>query len=364
MATLKPDAAEDVLVYRLYEQEVLDDRAGAVARGLAAQGAVEPWFESLPGGCFRWEDEARGRGPGGGGLVATAGAARDAAAAFMQATNEAAGRSGASERGLRPFATESLRPLEVRSVPTGARARAEHWVTRWALFLPPTPGPERDRTPVVGATVDVRVAANGQVFGVVSRARPWSSVAARPALEWSADGHAATHEHADPHGSHTGHEHAAPGGDHAQRELVYVCDSPEEPQRFYAPCWLIPPEDEESHHARRLWPASDHTILPEILVDAQDGGGTAWAQVLGPRGRAVVIEDGDEWSVGWSVADLQEYVDGARRVFTATSAPLPSPGVFQVELEVVHRPTGAIRTTHRQVSIGAPRPESTQRRTG
>jgi hypothetical protein len=161
----------------------------------------------------------------------------------------------------------------------------------------------------------------------------------------------------DHHSQHDHHPHEEGiglegGGSEEEPALVYLMDNPYEPQRFLAPYWLIPPEDQESHHARRLWPASDHTVLPEIAVEGQNGEATVRAQVLMEGRQIVDAEHGHSWRVRWSVANLRDFIAGECRVSTGSSATLPGPGIYQVELELEHLPTGALRSTHSQIAIG------------
>jgi hypothetical protein len=344
---VREPAVTRVLVYHLYQQEELEERDIALEHHLAAPGPgapIEPWFESLPGGCFRWEDAGRLHGSQfGGTLPGSAAAARAAAAAYMRAANDATARFRAA-RGIDrnrfpdPFPIESLQPADVRRVRSKQTGRDDHWLTTWSLFLPCTPGLEGGRSLVFGATVELRVGEGSRVVSVVSRVRPWRAVSSRPALAYSSDDEHAREVHAP--------------------ALVYISDNPFEPQRFLAPCWLIAPEDEESHHARRFWPASDHTVLPEIVVEDQDGEGTVRALVLTERQRATVVEHGAEWQLRWSVATLREYIAGEHRASEGSSAPLPGPGIYQVELELEHVATGAVRSTHSQIAIGQAQPRN------
>ena len=343
-----PDKTSRVLVYRLSEPKELEERDAALAQYLSAPGPgapLEPWFESLPGGCFRWEDFGRlGRDRPGGALPGGAAEARRAAAAYMKAANEAANRSRAA-RGLDrnrhpdPFPIESLQPTSVRRVRSRQTGRDDHWLTIWTTALPATPRTEGGRSLVLGSTVELRVGEGRRVIGVVSRARPWSAVAIRPALRHSEDGD---------------HAHGGGAGSEMEPALVYLLDNPFEPQRFLAPCWLIEPEDQESHHARRLWPASDHTVLPEMAVEERDGEATVTALVLTEGRRAARTEHGEEWRVRWSVANLGKFLAGERRVSASSSTSLPGPGIYQVELELEHAPTGAVRSTHSRIAV-APR---------
>jgi hypothetical protein len=70
--------------------------------------------------------------------------------------------------------------------------------------------------------------------------------------------------------------------------------------------------------------------------------------------RATAVEHGNDWRVRWSVATLHEYIAGERRVSEGSSAPLPGPGIYQVELELEHLVTRAVRSTHSQIALGPP----------
>jgi hypothetical protein len=347
----------NVFVYRLVEPSALERRASTLAGQLAVAMPIEPWFEALPGGGFRWLDEGHAAGPGRGAPAAAPADARKVAAAYLRAVNGAAERDRSAQGMTRaqlpdPFPLDALRPSAVVRVPDREGGRGEHWLTRWTVELPCTPDPDGARVPVAGAEVEVRVGRSGAVIAVVSRVRPWQGALTRPALPWMADDGEPDHDH-DHGAGPTGQANAGSGADD-DPPIVYVSDHPYEPQRFLAPCWVIEPEDEEDHHARRLWPASDHTILPEIFVEDQRGEATVWAQVLAAGQRTQVVEHGPEWRLRWSVADLQRYVAGERQVSDGTSAQLPGPGIYQVELEVEHAATGAIRSTQRQVAIARP----------
>ena len=178
------------------------------------------------------------------------------------------------------------------------------------------------------------------------RARPWKTVTSRPALPYTAEDR--------PDEAHT---HDA--GDADEPALVYFCDNPSERQRFFAPCWLIVPPDEDDHHARRCWPASDHTVLPEIVVQIGNGTGVVTAEVLSVGQRIVAVEHGDEWQLRWAVANLREFIAGERSATEGSSAALDGAGIHQVGLEVEHVATGAVRSTHTQESAIAA-PDSTQ----
>jgi len=344
-----------VLVYRLYEAGELDDWAAAVERHLMAPGPgrpIDPWFASMPGGCFRYFDRGRldtnerpdllPRGEE---------VALRSAVDYMRAANHAAARHRQS-RGLGvadhpdPFPLQSLRPGAARRVRSRRTDRDDHWLTTWAMWLPASTVPMDRRAPVVGAVVEIRVGASGQVVGVVSRARPWQAVLSRPAFTLAQD-----HDHA------TRHDHA----DEAHM-LVYVADHPDEQQRFWSPCYAVSPDDEEHEHAaRRLWPACDHTLLPEILIERQEGEATAWARMATAQREVVVLEHGRDWRLQWSVATLSQFIAGERRSLEATSAPLPGTGLYQVELLVEHVATGALRSTHIQASILGQPPQRNNR---
>lgn len=360
MAPLRNATPEtpSVLVYRLYDEDALEERNAALPDHLARSGqSIDLWVEPLPGGCFRWEDGGRlHRNEWSAPLPESAADARRCAAAYMRAANDAAAHLR-GERGLDrarhpdPFPIESLEPVEARRIRSHADDRDDQWLTTWRTVLPTGAGKARDRALVIGAIVEVRVGTGGHVVAGACRARPWQSVAARPALSYVAEA-AESHAHrgsggaADHH--HGGHEH-----EHAHEPaVVYLLDNPYEPQRFLAPCWLIPPEEEEEdHHARRLWPASDHTVLPEIFVEQHGGEATVWPLVLAAGRQIVAVEDGEEWSVRWSVAGIADYGSGERRVIRGTNAPLPGPGVYYVELELEHVPTGAVRSTYQQIAV-------------
>jgi hypothetical protein len=82
------------------------------------------------------------------------------------------------------------------------------------------------------------------------------------------------------------------------------------------------------------------------------------ALVLTERQRATVVEHGAEWQLRWSVATLREYIAGEHRASEGSSAPLPGPGIYQVELELEHVATGAVRSTHSQIAIGQAQPRN------
>jgi hypothetical protein len=254
-----------------------------------------------------------------------------------------------------PFPIESLEPVETRRIRSHTDDRDDQWLTTWRTVLPSGAPEARDRALVIGAIVEVRVGAGGHVVAGVCRARPWRAVAARPALNYVAEQVQSHQHHGD--GSHPG-AHRGHGEHDAQPPIVYIQDNAYEPQRFLAPCWLIPPRDqEEDHHARRLWPASDHTVLPEIFVEQRRGEATVWPLVLAAGQQVVAVEDGEDWRVRWSVAGIANYGDGERRIIRGTNAALPGPGVYYVELELEHLPTGAVRSTYQQIAVGRPLPD-------
>lgn len=327
---------ERVLVYRLYESQDLSERDTMVERYLAGAGpgqAIEPQYASLGGGCFRWSDTGRlDRNTRPDLLPRNEVDARKAAISFMTKANEAASRYR-TQRGLNieqhpnPFALESLLPGSARRVRSRVSGHDDHWMTSWNIWLPSSHS--QTRSLVVGATLEIRLGARGQVVSVVSYVRPWRAVVSRPALPWPQDEH--------------GHKD--------EPALVYVADPPSERLRFLSPCWLVPPDDEEDHHARRLWPACDHSVLPEIVIEEHDGTATAWPVVLTPDGGSFVTEHGDEWKVRWAIASLEQFIRGDVEASSGTNAHLRGPGLYQVALEVEHVPTGAVRSTHRQVSL-------------
>jgi hypothetical protein len=281
----------------------------------------------------------------------------------MRGVNEAAARYRQS-RGIErsrhpdPFPLATLAPTAARRVRSRRTGRDDHWLTTWSAQLPSTPGPEGGRSSVVGATIELRVGAGGQVLSVVSRVRPWRESFARPCFDMSQTN--GDHGHHDD-GDHEHHDAGDHQGSDEEPAIVYVSDNPHEAMRFLAPCWAIPPADEESHHARRLWPACDHTVLPEILVTDQRGEASVSAQVLTGKYEVVDAPHGDEWRVRWSVATLAGFIAGERRVNDGSSAPLPGPGVYHVGLELEHLETGALRSTYSQIAVAPARAESRRR---
>jgi hypothetical protein len=103
-------------------------------------------------------------------------------------------------------------------------------------------------------------------------------------------------------------------------------------------------------------------VLPEILLEEQNGEATVFALVPAERREMTVIEHGKDWRVRWSVANLTEYLEGKRRLTHGTFVSLPGPGIYQVVLEVEHLPTGALRSTHRQIPIAVPTSRNVKRR--
>jgi hypothetical protein len=276
----------------------------------------------------------------------------------MRAANAAADRYRAArgtgrDRLPNPFPVEALRPAGVHRVRSSGARRDDHWLTTWTAALPCTSGSEGGRALVLGATVEVRIGRGSHVISVVSRVRPWGAVARRPALRFPPG---------DADHSHDEDAHARSDGVVAEPALVYFLDNPPEPQRFLAPCWLVVPADTESHHSRRFWPASDHTVLPEMVFEDQEGRGRVFAQVLTEGGGVAAVEHGDAWRLHWSVATLLQFVAGERQASDDTSAVLPGPGIYQVELEVEHVATGSVRTTHSQIAVAAPRLGASDRR--
>ena len=358
-----------VFVYCLYDEDALEERNAALAEYLAPPGPGSPidlWVEPLPGGCFRWEDAGRLRrtewsAP----LPESAADARRSAAAYMRAANEAAARLR-GERGLDrarhpdPFPIDSLEPVETRRIRSNSDDSYDQWLTMWRTVLPSGAGKGRDRALVIGAIVEVRVGAGGHVVAGVCRARPWRAVAARPALSYAAENGASHHHRGEV--SHGDHDHGGHAHNGEQPVIVYILDNPYEPQRFLAPCWLIAPSaEEEDHHARRLWPASDHTVLPEIFVEQHGDEATVWPLVLAAGRQVVAVEDGEDWRVRWSVAGIADYGAGERQILRGTNAPLPGPGIYYVELQLEHLPTGAVRSTYQQIAVGRPAEDRVRR---
>lgn len=339
-----------VLVYRLYEPGELDDSTVTLGTLLAVPGPgrpLRPSFAALPGGCFRWFDEGRiHRNPAADRLPPNAADARKAALAYMRAVNGVASRyrqerSFDRRRFPDPFPLQTLRPGAAYRVPAyrdGRRLGDAHWFTSWGLSLAVDPDVGGAEAAALGAVIEIRVGPEGQVVGVVSRVRPWHSIVQRPAFSWTE-----THDHGHDHGG--GHGEAPP--------LVYVSDCPDERLRFLSPCWLIEPEDgvAHDHTTRSLWPACDHTLLPEIAVEPRQDGVSVTARLLGAGRSTITPEHGSTWRLRWSVADLRAFIDGESRTTEGSSARLPGPGLFQVALEVEHLATGAIRSTHAQVPI-------------
>ena len=112
-----------------------------------------------------------------------------------------------------------------------------------------------------------------------------------------------------------------------------------------------------SHASRRLWPACDHTLLPEILVEARDGEAMLWARLPSAGQQVFTLEHGREWRLRWSLASLEDYHSGESRVVEATYLTLPSFGLFAAALEIEHVRTGAVRSTHIQVPVLRPPPD-------
>lgn len=348
----------DVLVYELFGDDELRDRAAGLPEALQFQPGSRGWFEGLPGGCFRWEDESIATGEAAqGSLLDSATAARRAAQQFMRDVNAAyESKSRSVERPasgqLLPFAVDILRPGAVRRV-SARGARREHWFSSWTAWLPTTPGSEGGRAPVWGATVEIRVTGLGSTMAVVSRVRPWRRAQPRPVYEITPAEKSERQHEAGEHAHR--HDGAREDATFEQPSLVYVADNPFEPQRYWSPCWLVAPDDEEEHHhSRRLWPACDHTILPEILIMDEAEETSLWAEVLGPQQTSQVVEHGDTWRLHWSVASLPDLLVGSRTETEGTHVSLGE-GLYQVGLQVTHVPTGATGTTTTQVPVGMSR---------
>lgn len=343
--------SDRVFVYQLFEQTKLDALAERLGGYLAAVGPgrpIEAAFEALPDGGFRYADNGRfSRGDAPDLLATNAEAARREALAFMRGVNEAAARD-AQRTGRdpshepRPFPVDFLVPGGTRRVRVPNTKIDDHWLTCWRARLPVMPGPRTPAAPVVGATIEVRVGARGQVVMVVSRVRPWQAAAMRPAYTWKPN---------DEGGKH----HDEKGRAHEPPALIYLSDNPGEPQRFLSPCFLVPPSNEEHRHGgRRLFPACDHTVLPEIIVRERRGERTAIAIMPNAQGTIDLLQHGRDWRLTWSLATLSDFISGEMATSEGTSLSLPGMGLFQIAVLVENRRNGAIRSTHRQIAAGPP----------
>lgn len=346
--------SEHVYVYRHCSDEVVERRAAVIARLLATSGPGEvlaPSFAALPGGGFRWRDGGRLRaGQAGRDLPATPEAAEAAAVAFFTDLNRRAAQYRRAQHLEAtqlpdPFPATGLVKDGTRRVSTRPGGADDHWLTSWMLTLPVSPSVRAAPAVVLGGVVDVRVGVRGRVVGVCSRIRPWTDAVVRPRLEWAGDPEGRDEApHHDDHADGRAHDETEP-------RLVYVLDPPHERQPLLAPFWKLPGHDGEDHHARHVWPASDLSLLVEIVIDESDGEATAYAAVAAAGQRMIAVEHGRDYRLRWAVADLPGFLVGERKVTTGTFALLPGPGLYQVALEVEHVASGAVRSTCQQVAI-------------
>ena len=337
-------ADDRVRAYRLCSADVLEARDRLVAQFLPAVGtgrALAPSYAPFGDGAFRYADDGRLYANDTPHLLASDdNAAKRAALEGMRAVNALAAReverTGAAAVPA-PFCLDFLVPGAARKIRQPGSGRDDHWLTLWGVRVPSLVGATNARAPVIGATLDVRVGAGGRIVGVTSRIRPWDAVITRPAFA----------------------PVPAQGEDDATAPIIYVSDQPGEPLTYLAPCYLVPPESEEHGHGlRRLYPACDLTLLPEIFTFEREGQTIAIAIAPNAAGKADVLEHGDEYQLTWSIASLTDYLEGSRRIVQASTLAMPGPGIHQVELLVVQPRTGARRSTHLQISVDKPRPEA------
>lgn len=333
-----------VRAYRLCGSDALDARDRLIAQFLPAVGAgraLAPSYAAFGDGAFRYVDTGRLYANDAPHLLARDdNAAKRAALEAMRAVNELATREVERTGAIAvpaPFPIDFLVPGAARKIRVPGSDREDHWLTLWGVRVPSLVGAANVRSPIIGATLDVRIGAGDRIVGVTSRIRPWDAIVTRPAFA----------------------PFATQGDAGATPPIVYVSDQPGEPLTYLAPCYLVPPESEEKGDGlRRLYPACDLTLLPEIFTFTREGETTAIAIAPNAAGKADVLSHGDEYQVTWSIASLTDYIAGTRRIVQASSLALPGPGIHQLELLVVQPRTGACRSTHVQVSVDKPRPEA------
>lgn len=194
-----------------------------------------------------------------------------------------------------------------------------------------------------GGEVELRIGPRGQVVGVVSHIRPWTAVFPRQALAPPRTGE-------DDHSHDDLHENEA-----ARPRLCYVMEAMRSPQRFLSPCWVRPRIADEPHThrdpTRRLFPATDLSLIIELDVQHGDDDATVRVIALGAAGKASLLQHGGAWRVAWRWATLDGFARGGAERSNGSSVRLPGPGLYQVEVVIEDLARENVQSTCAQIPV-------------
>jgi hypothetical protein len=351
------DVQDELLVYRLVEPQTILDAASIIETAIITSCPLTPISPELsisPQGCMRFVDHGAIVRSGSPALLPrTDQAAATIAREFLSRANAAVNQ--ATDGHIRDlFQLTRLQHGTTKLYHSPQTREPDFWLSTWLLSLPSRSFGRHEPAAVIGGTVHVRVGDDGRVIGLNSAVRPIVGSLNRKAFPFT------SHDN-------TGHH------DHTEQSpiIVYVAEGPDSPQHFLSPCYVDPDALDSGKHASKhglsmLWPACDHTLIPQIGVFQREDGATVRALIIGPGGKLNAINRQREYRVLWGIANQSEFIEGEFKAEESTALELAAPGLYHVELTVEHVESECIATTYAHIPVLGkanlpPRPEDDRR---
>ena len=237
------------------------------------------------------------------------------------------------------FPLNSLQHLYTYPMFKSGEKLPDHWISNWMLFLPcevdeNTNREKKQKYPVYGGTIEVRIGLNFQIIGFISNIRPLLKAIKTEAY---------VHE--------TEHDDTNLG---EKKEYFFIADAPSDKQNYYA---LFYQENTKlvSHHSMGgIHPVCVYSIVADIGIIKNDNEPelTLFAMVLGKEGDMVPLTNNREWKKEWLYKNMDSvFLTNPERSQKETIM-LEKTGVYHVELVIEHIPTGSIRATYKRLIVG------------
>lgn len=216
----------------------------------------------------------------------------------------------------------------------------DHWISNWMMFIPCEADEETNREkkqkyPVYGGTIEVRIGSNFQIIGLISNIRPWVK-----SIKTEGYFHKDGHDHED--------------NKKELKNYFFVADAPNEKQNFLAPFYNEEQVTFSHHSTGIIRPACAYSVLADIgiIKNEEVSGITLFAMILDKEGNMVPVTNMTEWKKDWLYKEIgplffSDPIKSKKEFIT-----LESVGVYHVELVIEHIPTGVCRTTYKQVIVG------------
>ena len=237
-----------------------------------------------------------------------------------------------------------MRPVETRLVYAAGSGQPDHWVSRWLVYLPSLPritasNSRPEHIPVVGAVIEVRIGAHGYVIGVSSSWRPWTK-------------RQLVLKYAPPEGGESHHQMSGVSGREAMPLLYYVVYGMDEPQRFIAPYYGVPPVGNAHAPSSLSRPASEFSLFVMIRPAAFERGGVRLgAFSMDRQGEFQRVMNNEVWRVSWQYCRLDQFFSNGLRESNLDELVLTNTGVYHAEVMIENLSTSAVASTYQVLPV-------------